>query len=450
MSRAHTGTGWATLAAALLVCSKLGLAAEPAWVNARVTTTLQLFEQALVPGLPGAVTKVEPATPFTLWAFTRFGGLPSKLSDGVLSGEVSAWGRLGPLDASKGDGDLSAAWVRYTQRRWRVQLGRQVALPGSARYVRFDGATLGVTLGRFDLEGYGGWVALPRWSRPRGAFLAGFATDALRNPALLESQDRAGQVTYGARLSSTFSAGRVALAFHEQRDAVGVAFRVLSADGLAQVSDKVAMGARLTVDSSAWAVSEARLWADVKARQVPLSIDYAFANPALLLPRTSILAAFGSNPWHEVGIDGQLTPLQTFKLTARASAQRMDDAQLGARASLKATWLPDVDQRLVLLAEAGRALVPPSGFTFGRAAARGRLLERWSASFDGAVYAYDVPIRGQRYSLTGVASLEWTPFEKVHGLVSATVMSTPYSVFEMQALARVSVELGTVREGAIP
>ncbi|MBK7857872.1 MAG: hypothetical protein IPJ65_04445 [Archangiaceae bacterium] len=426
------------------------LGAEPAWVDARVTSTMQLFQQALVPGLPAAVTRVEPAYPFTVSAFTRFGALGSATLGGAFSGELSAWGRLGPLDNRLGDGDLTAAWVQFTRSHWRVRLGRQITLPGSSRYVRFDGATVGLTFDPIDVQVYGGWVALPRWSQVRGAVLAGFATDALVDPALLEAQNRAGQFTYGARLAARLPVGQLAVGFHEQRDAVGVAYRVVSADGAARPADWLTVGARLTFDLTALAISEARVFADVRTPWLPLAVDYSYQSPTLLLPSTSVLAAFGGLSWHELGAEATWRALQTLKLVGRAAAQLYEGDRPGGRGGLKLTWAPDVDQRLLLLAEAGRALVPPSGFTFARVGARGRLAETVWLSGDGALYVYDQPIRGHSYSLTGIASVEWAPFARVRGLLSATVMTTPYSAYELQGLARVVVELGTVAEGSTP
>ena len=437
------------LGAALLTATGAS-SEESAWVDARVTSTMQFFQQALIPGLPGAVTRVEPAYPFTLSAFTRFGGLTTPHLSGHLSGELSAWGRAGPLDGLLGDGDLSAAWVQYSGERLEVRLGRQVALPGASRFVRFDGLTLGAKLERLEAQVYAGWVALPRWSQPRGAVLAGFAADALVSPALLETQNRAGQVTFGARLQGRWPTARLGATFHEQRDPGGVAYRVVGVDGSGRLGDGVDAAARLTFDLTALAISEARVSADVRTPWVPVSVDYAFQSPSLLLPRTSVLAAFGGQPWHELGAEATLTALQSLKLTARAAAQLYEGERLGGRGSFKAAWLPGIDRRTLVVAETGRALVPQSGLTFVRLGARTRLAETFWLSGDGALYGYDVPIRGQSHSLTGIVSLEWSPWRRLRALLSGTAMTTPYSAFELQALARLEVELGTVAEGPTP
>lgn len=424
--------------------------AEPAWVDARVTSTMQVFQQALVPGLPGATTRVEPAYPFTIWAFTRFGGVQPSWLGGAISGELSAWGRVGPLDGRVADGDMAAAWAQYTGTHLRVRLGRQVTLPGSTRHVRFDGALVGATFGAVDLHVYGGWVVLPRWSMPRGAELSGFIGDALKDPILVESQNRAGQFTYGARVAARFSLATLSLGYHEQRELEGVGWRVVSADAVAYPSDAVTLGGRVTFDFTGLAVSEGRLFADVRTPWLPVSIDYSYQSPRLLLPQTSILAAFGGASWHEVGAEATWSPLQFVKVQARAAGQMFEGDRLGGRGSAKLTWAPGVDQRVLFVVEAGRALIAPSGYTFARLAARGRIAETLWLSGDTAAYFYDAPIRGQSRSLTGIANLEWAPLPRVRGLISGTVMSTPYSAFELQAMARLMFELGTVKEGVTP
>src|SRR5262249_15168864 len=107
----------------------------------------------------------------------------------------------------------------------------------------------------------------------------------------------------------------------------------------------------------------------------------------------------------------------------------------------------DLDRRALLLAEAGRVLVPPSGFTFLRGSARWRVIASLWLSGDASLYQYDQPIRGQTRSLTGIASLEWQPLPRLRAVLSATAMSTPYSVLETQALARLVVDVGDTREG---
>jgi len=442
---------WTALA--LLALGSAARAEEPMWVDARVSTYAQYFQQALVPGLPGAVARVEPSFPLTVSAFLRVGAIDLPNAPDAVSAEVSAWGSLGPRDGRSVDGDVTAAWAQYKRGQVRVKLGRQVTLPGSSRFVRFDGAAIGVSVGVLDIDGYAGWVALPRWNLARGATLLGFVGDGLKDPLLMEAQNRAGQVTAGLRLGLRLPASsRIAVAFHEQHDLTGPAFRVLSADVGTQPLSWLGAGARASLDLQALAISEARVWVDVSAlKNVPLAVDYSYQSPSLLLPQTSVLAAFGGAAWHEVGGEVTVRALQSLKVTGRASGQVFElTTQPGARGQLRAVWTPGIDGRLMILGELARALIPPSGYTQLRAGARYRATATITTSADASAFFYDQPIRGVSSSLTGVGSVEWAAKPWLRAMLSATVMRTPYAAFEAQGLARLVVELDPVSAGGLP
>lgn len=424
-------------------------AEDAVWADARVSTVAQVFSQGLVPGQPGAVTRIEPAYPFTTTGFMRFGGVDLPNARDSVSGELSAWGRVGPRDGLLGDGDVTSAWLQFKQEHVRVRVGRQVTLPGSSRYVRFDGAALGVSFGVFDLDAYGGWVALPRWNQPRGAQYLGFVGDALKDPQYLEAQNRTGQFVAGARAGASFGRwGRAALAFHEQHDQLGVAFRVLSADAVVRPAWFLQLGGRVSFDAVATAVPEARVFADVTAlRVLPISIDYSFQQPSLLLPKTSVLAAFGGGAWHELGAETRVRLPGSLALTLRGAGQLFEKRQLGGRGTARLQWTPGLDGRWLVLGEVSRAWVPPSGFTQVRAAARWKATRELSASADAALYVYDTAIRGTRVSATGIASLEYRVSRSISAMLSGTVMTTPYAAFEAQGLARIALELDPVSAG---
>ncbi len=421
-------------------------------VDARVSTFAQYFQQALVPGQPGAVARIEPAFPITASAFVRATGLEIPNTSAVITTELSAWGSLGQLDGRAADGDVTALWAQLRTSAFRLKVGRQVTLPGSSRYVRFDGLSMGVTVGTFDLDTYGGFVALPRWNLPRGATLLGFVGDGLKDPLLLEAQNRVGQFAVGVRASVRLPFdSRIGLAFHEQHDQVGTAWRVISVDGTTQPLGWLSAGTRVSVDLQAGQVSEARAWVDLtRIPRVPLAFDYSYQRPSLLLPQTSVLAAFGGAPWHELGAETSILVWPGVKVTGRAAGQAFEGGQLGGRGQVRARWTPGIDGRLMVLGQVDRVLVSPSGYTELRAAARWRAAKTITTSLDAAVFFYDAPVNGVTNSMTGVASVEWAPKSWVRALLSATVMRTPWAQLETQGLARVVFELDPTSGGGLP
>ncbi len=435
------------LASTLVLAMRAAAADEPVWAEARVDLYAQYFQQALIPGTPEMVGRIQPAFPLSLSGFVRFGAVNLPGADDAVSGELALWGRAGPLDGIQGDGDVTAAWAQYRRGFFRLRLGRQLTLPGSRRYVRFDGATIGATLGVFELDAYGGWVALPRWNQPRGASLLGFVGDGLKDPLLLEAQNRAGQVTFGGRVAVRLPIeSRLGLSFHQQHDAVGVASRVVAADFTSQPLRWLGAGARMTFDLQALAVSEAAVWLDVrKLAAVPVAIDYSYQRPSLLLPNTSVLAAFGGAAWHELGAEVTVRALESLQVTGRGAGQLFEGDQPGARAQLQFRWWPGLERRLMVLLEGARVLAPPSGYVQLRAGARLRATQTVTVTLDTALFLYDTPVRGVNSSMTGVASVEWTARPWLRVLLSSTVMRTPWAAFEAQGLARLVVELDSRR-----
>lgn len=424
----------------------------PTWFDARATLQVQAFQQAMLPGVPGVVAPIDLALPFTTTAFFRFGALDLPGAPDSVSGEVAAWGRLGPRDGLVGDGDVTSAWAQYRNGPWRVKLGRQVTWPGSARYVRFDGVSAGATFGLLDADVYAGFVALPRWSLPRGAWVLGSLGDALEDPRLREAQNRAGQFLAGARVGLRLGTiGRAALGFHEQHDAIGVAWRVASAEASAQPVDWLGVGGRASFDLKSLGFSEARVWADVTGwRLATASVDYGYQSPALLLPQTSILAAFGGAAWHELGAELTVQLPWRLSLTGRGAGQLYDGDRPGGRGLARAKWVPDVDQRWLVLAEASRVMMGTQGYTQGRASARWRATSAVTASVDGSLYVYDVKVRGASTSLVGIASAEWAIRPWLRALLSTTVMQTPFAAFEVQGFGRLVVELEPGSTGGRP
>lgn len=421
------------------------LAGEAPSIDVRASSTTWLARQALLPGSAGVLVQPKGVAMLYGSAFLRVRGLDTPLGEGGLSAEFSAWGALGALPGWLGetaDGDLQAAWVQQAGRFWRVRLGRQVTLPGAARYVRYDGAAGGVQWGAFVVDAWAGQVTKPRFIGARGYYALGSVADALRDSTFIESQARDGEWLVGARVGWRGPRWlRGALAFHEQRGDAGLSFRNVAADARGS-SGEVDYGGRLVFDLSALRPAEARLYADVLVLDtLPLSFDYGYANTALLLPASSVLAAFGGGAWHELGAEATWRASQFFRLTGRAAGQLYEGGEPGLRSSVRAQWTPDVDERWLLIGEYARTSAASNGYHHLRAAARWRAARDVGVSADVGAWLYDVDVRGVRSSVTGVASVDWLVVPRLKALFSASLSRSPFAAMEAQALGRLVFEL---------
>lgn len=425
----------------------VALALTASVADVRGSTYFQLARRALLPGAAGVVVETETVAAVYGYAFARITGVDLPWAKNALSAELSAWGALGALPSPSGrqaDGDLQAAWVQHEGRNIRLRLGRQVTLPGAARYVRFDGASAAVGLGSLELSGYFGGVTLPRFGAPRGYHVLGTWSEALKNPALLERASGPGDWTGGGVLAwSGWPHARASVGFHEQRGVQGTLFRALCAD--AQVTPRgfpAALGGRFVFDLQTVSPAEARAWLDVAAiSALPLALEYAYAAPALLLPQTSVLAAFGSEAWHELGLDASFAPSQVVRLSARAAGQAYAGGSLGARLSARAVWTPDLDGRWSLRAEYAKVWAPENGYHHLRAAARYVAWAQLAATVDLGAHLYDRPVRGARASVMATTSFEVPLGRRFKAMASASLASTPFAALDVQGLARLVFEL---------
>jgi hypothetical protein len=457
---------------ALAPAAALAIDVEPQpdyTVDVRASTYAQVFQRNLAPGVNGTVLETEQMAPFYGYAFLRVEGVDLPWGKDALNAELSVWGSLGLLTQPLGknaDGDIISAWVQDKQGPFRLRLGRQVTMPGAARYVRFDGVTAEVRLGAgLDLSASAGFVALPRWNKARGYYVLGSMADALKDPNVLADQNRANSWLVSARVGWVGTPWlKASLSFHEQHevanqtytlDADGkpvttsaLAFRNVAADAILTKFDKLVLGGRLVFDLANLAVAEARLYGDLGFfDKLPLSIDYSYQAPGLLLPASSILAAFGGGSWHELGAEASWRPTDTFRFIVRAAGQAYVDRP-GLRASARAVWVPDaVDQRTQVIGEVVRVGAGTSGYTNLRAAVRYRVAEFLTASADGAVYFYDQPVRGTQLSAMAFGSFEYAFMPRLRFMLSGSLASTPFAALDAQLLGRVVFELETPSAG---
>lgn len=435
---------------ALALAIAFTAAAAPAQsyeADVRASLYVQAYQRALLPGPSGEAVEPETVAAVYGYAFARVVGVDLPWGKDALSAEVSAYGAVGALAAPEGravDGDLQSAWIQHATPRIRIRLGRQVTLPGAAHYVRYDGASAGVRLGPVDVSGYVGLVTLPRFGRARGYYTLGSVADALADPTFLELEVRPGQWVAGALASWVgFPHARASVGFHEQRGPLGVAFRSLSADALvAPLGFPASLGGRFVFDLHALAPAEARAFLDVTAvEKLPLSLDYVYAAPALLLPHGSVLAAFGGQSFHELGLEAAWKPTPYLKLSGRAAGQLYTESTPGARLSLKARWSPFIDGSWNLGGEYTRVSGYENGYHGLRTSSRYTFFSGYATSVDLGLYVYDLEVRGKKASFTAVTNFEVPLGRYFRGLVSATLASTPWARFDAQLFARVVFEL---------
>jgi hypothetical protein len=208
------------------------------------------------------------------------------------------------------------------------------------------------------------------------------------------------------------------------------------------------LGGRFVFDLASLAPAEARLYADLAfVDKLPISIDYSYQAPGLLLPASSILAAFGGGSWHELGAEASWRPTDTFRFIVRAAGQAYVDRP-GLRASARAVWVPDaVDQRTQVIGEVVRVGAGTNGYTNVRAAVRYRVAEFLTASADGAVYLYDQPVRGTQLSAMALGSFEYAFMPRLRFMLSGSLASTPFAALDAQLLGRAVFELETPSAG---
>jgi hypothetical protein len=456
-SGVSSSTVIATRSLAALLCALANEArSEDAYlVEANAATYLQVAKQALLPGANGVLVDTRGVAPFFGYGFLKVQGVDVPWARDAVSAELAAWGSVGflaqPVGESR-DGDLTAAWVKYQGKRFSLKLGRQVSMPGATRFVRFDGATVGLEVLGIALEGYSGLVALPRWNRPSGYFLLGSMRDAVRDGTLVEAQSREGDWLIGAKLGLGRAPGfRASLGYHEQHRGAALAFRNTSVDFLAFPGEHVTLGGRAVLDLAAMAPSEARLYVDVTASsRLPLTIEYSFQAPSLLLPHASVLAAFGGASWNELSVEATYRPHSALRLTGRAGVQLYERNLPGARASVKGVWVPDLDGRVTLVGEYGRVAAYDNGYHQLRLAMRARFTDALSGALDSVLYLYDRPLRQQHLSAVGSASLDYALRRGLSVLVSGSLASTPFAVMDAQFTARAKVEFDATSVGGRP
>lgn len=425
----------------------------PLAVELDASTELRLFRRAWLP--VGFVDDPELHTLLHNVARVRVQGGDSPWQTDALSAELAAWFDAGalaePTDESL-DGDLQSAWVQHQTRATRFRFGRQLTTVTAARFARFDGLAASVTAGRVQVDGYGGYIALPRWNRPRGYYLLGDDTTMLREPTLADDVSRSQRWLGGASLALTpVDRAHASLSVHEEHDRGAVAFRRVAADGRIDFDTRTSTGGRLIVDAMRREVADAQAYVDaVLVDDLTSALDYAFQAPERMLPATSIFSVFDTSAWHELGAELGYTGVAGMRLTARGATQLYEEGTPGARAALRAVVFPESGLRWRIVAELQRLLAASRGYVLSRAALAYRPDDAWTLTADLAVYLYDRETNGISTSAVALASLERILRRGLVASVAGSVSTTPYVEREAQVMARLSVALDPLEPRETP
>jgi hypothetical protein len=333
--------------------------------------------------------------------------------------QLAAWGRA-VSSASTGeaaaDVDLAYLQGHFLQRRLKVTLGRQVVAGGAARFTQLDGLHMeGHLGGSVGLSVYGGLQALPRFTSGRG--------DAVT----------------GARLFYRPSFGsEVGASFIQVLDRGLIARRDVGVDG------RWALTSRLVLNASALFSEVERRLADgelaAQWQLLPtllLSADVRRSAPDLYLPRSSLFSVFSSEQRDQVGGSALLQATSRLGLYGEYHALRTAEGQgydAGARVRLR------VGQRSSLGAQARLLHLASNGYRQGRLFAQHALSPTLALSAELEGTRFELPVNGERQSLTATASASWSPASGWRAQLSGMAGSTPFFVSRYELLARLSYD----------
>jgi hypothetical protein len=402
-------------------------------VSIRGETHAEIFRRALLPGTDGALVSTATVAPIRQYVRARARALNT--DDGALDFELAGWSGAWLGDAGQADGDVQIANAGYRRGVWALRLGRQQMTGGAARFSKFDGLALGAELGagiRADV--YAGFTVLPRWNERTGYHYLGSATLAdLRNHEVLESEDRKQHALAGGRLGWSSADVSAGVSFHEQHGARGLVRRNLGARARGSVFDDATVGADGLLELDSVRLVDARLFFDwVPLREFDLSVEYLHTEPALLLPRDSVLSVFSTDAYDEAGGSARARPARFLVLEATGFAQFRPSGHPGARSELAARVSLDERERAFARIAYSRVLTPDSGYHALRSSLRQHLLETWAATLEAYGYFYDRSIRGRRVSSVFAGTLSYEPRSSFSALFGASLAQSPYARFDAQ------------------
>ncbi len=424
-------------------------------LTARSDTYVEFFRRALLPGPGGTLVETRTIVPVQESFVLRAGELDTPWNRDSVDVELGGWSnvQLRERPDDRGiDGDIQVANVGYRQGPMRLRLGRQHAAGSAARYVRFDGVSLGATLGTTGIEvgGYGGFTVLPRWDAKPGYYHLGSAADSLlREPDALPEPERSGYRLAGGRIGWASTQGQAGISVHEQHEPEGLSRRTLGLDGRVLALPNTAIGASGLVELDAAAIQDARIWVDASpATPLDISLELLHTEPALFLSRQSILSAFSTDAYEEGGGLVVLRLAERFAVEGGGYVELYDRNDRGARGQVGVRLLPG--QRGAATGRAGyeRVVAPDNGYHAARVAFATPLIASLSATLEVFGYYYDASIRSQRTSAVCAGTLSYHPNEVLSLLWGTSWARSPYAALDAQTLLRASIDLDFSSEGS--
>jgi hypothetical protein len=409
---------------------------------ARAETYATFFRRALLPGPEGALVETETAAPVYEYVQLRVRNLDLAGQQDSVDLEVSGWARVWPTETQFDEplaGDVQTAVVTYHRGPGTLRAGRQQFVGGAARFVRFDGVSLGARLGAgISAQAYGGLTVLPRWNERPGYFHLGSEADSLlRDPEAFEPPHRRGHWLSGGRLSYASPRLSGSASFHEQREQGELAHRNLGLDLRGVFGPLASAAASAVLDADALRLADSRVWLDLELTQrLSLSLEYLHTEPALWLSRQSVLSVFSTDRFDELGGVATLRVSRKLRLEGAAFVSLYDDHRPGARSEGTLRVTPDAFTTMRV--SYVRVLAPSNGYHSLRSSLSRRLPARLAATLEAYGYFYDHPIRGYRSSAVYAGTLSYEPQARWSALWGASLSRTPYAALDAQTLLRLS------------
>ena len=409
------------------------------------TTHAELFRRALLPGPKGAVVETDSVVPVHQFLSVRVRDVDSSFGRDSIDVELAAWGRgwFGERQTEElFDGDVQIANVRYHQGPLSLRLGRQHAVGGAARFVRFDGLALAALLGEgFDAEAYAGLTALPRWNARPGYHTLGSAADSLlRDPDALPDPERSGYWLGGGRLGFASERVNAGVSFHEQHEPAGLARRSLGLDArVLSLPYQATLGGGGILELDARRIQDARLYLDaVPVDFMDVSLEYLHTEPALFLSRQSVLSVFSTDAYEDLTASGTLHAAERFALEGAGSVEFYDDGRRGARSEVAARVVPGPGKRTLVRIAYARVVALDNGYHSLRASLSRRLLAALSGTLEAYFYLYDEAIRDRTTSEVYAGTLSYQATRRLELLWGASLAQSPYARADAQTLVRAS------------